>query len=67
MKTQLMMAVRIGMAAACLLLLQACSTPVRSTGKAVAKGAKISARATIEGAKATGRAVKGAAGVAVGK
>lgn len=66
MKTQCMMAVRLGMTAAFLLLVPACSTPVKSTGKAVVKGAKISAKATIEGAKATGRSLKGAAGVVAG-
>ena len=67
MKTQCMMTVRLGMVAAFLLLVPACSTPVRSTGKVAVKGAKMSAKATIEGAKATGRSLKGAAGIAVDK
>jgi len=67
MKIQLMIGSRFLLIAVFLLLVPACSTPVRSTGRAVVKGAKISAKATVEGAKATGRAVKGAVGVAVGK
>jgi len=67
MKTKVVMVSRLLMVAGILLLVPACSTPVKSTGRAIAKGAKVSAKATVEGAKATGRAVKGAAGVVIGK
>ncbi len=65
MKTKYMMVSRLLMIAVFLLLVPACSTPVKSTGRAVVKGAKVSAKATVEGAKATVGAVKNTAGVII--
>ena len=64
MKTKWMMASRFLMVAVFLLLVPACSS---TRPKPVRKAAKMSAKVTLEGGKATGKAVKGAAGVTVRK
>ncbi len=66
MKIKILLASRLLMVVGILLLVPACSTPVKSTGRAVVKGAKVSAKATLEGAKATVGAVKNTAGAVIG-